>query len=53
MYQFHNMGLDLTRLSHIFLTHHHGDHCFGLAPLIDARRGAFEAAGSAPPRSPA
>ncbi len=32
--QWSNMGLGMTRLSHIFITHSHGDHCFGLPGLI-------------------
>lgn len=32
--QWNRMGLGMTRLSHIFITHSHGDHCFGLPGLI-------------------
>lgn len=32
--QWSNMGLGMTRLGHIFITHAHGDHCFGLPGLI-------------------
>lgn len=32
--QWSNMGLGMTRLGHIFITHCHGDHCFGLPGLI-------------------
>lgn len=32
--QFRRMRLKFTRLGHIFLSHLHGDHCFGLIGLI-------------------
>jgi len=32
--QWSRMGLGMTRLGHIFITHAHGDHCFGLPGLI-------------------
>lgn len=32
--QFRNTGLKLQRLNHIFISHLHGDHCFGLIGLI-------------------
>lgn len=32
--QWNRMGLGMTRLGHIFITHSHGDHCFGLPGLI-------------------
>ena len=32
--QWSRMGLGMTRLGHIFITHSHGDHCFGLPGLI-------------------
>lgn len=32
--QWTRMGLGMTRLGHIFITHSHGDHCFGLPGLI-------------------
>lgn len=32
--QWNRMGLGMTRLGHIFITHNHGDHCFGLPGLI-------------------
>lgn len=32
--QWGRMGLGMTRLGHIFITHAHGDHCFGLPGLI-------------------
>eukprot|EP00892_Ulva_mutabilis_P000983 jgi/Ulvmu1/10886/UM007_0062.1 len=35
--QFQAVGLDLTRLASVCITHHHGDHCFGLPALVQAR----------------
>ena len=32
--QFRRMRLKFTRLGHIFLSHLHGDHCFGLVGMI-------------------
>lgn len=32
--QWARMGLGMTRLGHIFISHSHGDHCFGLPGLI-------------------
>lgn len=32
--QWSRMGLGMTRLGHIFISHSHGDHCFGLPGLI-------------------
>ncbi|MFV0396762.1 MAG: ribonuclease Z [Bacteroidales bacterium] len=32
--QFRNMKLKFSRLNHIFISHLHGDHCFGLIGLI-------------------
>ena len=32
--QMRRMRLKFSRLGHIFLTHLHGDHCFGLLGLI-------------------
>lgn len=32
--QWSSMGLGMSRLGHIFITHSHGDHCFGLLGLI-------------------
>ncbi|MCQ2197628.1 MAG: ribonuclease Z [Bacteroidaceae bacterium] len=32
--QWSRMGLGMTRLGHIFISHIHGDHCFGLPGLI-------------------
>lgn len=32
--QFRHMKLKFTRLNHIFLSHLHGDHCFGLPGLV-------------------
>ncbi len=32
--QFRRMGLKFSRLQHIFISHLHGDHCFGLFGLI-------------------
>ncbi len=32
--QFRNMGLNFSRLNHIFLSHLHGDHCFGIFGLL-------------------
>ena len=32
--QFRAMKLQFQRLNHIFLSHLHGDHCFGLPGLI-------------------
>lgn len=40
-YQLQSIGLCASKVSHIFVTHHHGDHCFGLGPLIAARHAAF------------
>ncbi|MCD8301681.1 MAG: ribonuclease Z [Prevotellaceae bacterium] len=33
--RFSRQGLSLSRLGHIFVTHAHGDHCFGLPGLIN------------------
>lgn len=33
-FQFMRYGFNLNRLSHIFISHLHGDHCFGLIGLI-------------------
>ncbi len=32
--QWSKVGLGMTRLGHVFITHSHGDHCFGLPGLI-------------------
>lgn len=32
--QWSRVGLGMTRLGHIFISHGHGDHCFGLPGLI-------------------
>ncbi len=32
--QFRNMGLNFNRLNHIFISHLHGDHCFGMPGLM-------------------
>lgn len=32
--QYRRMGLNFSRLNHIFISHLHGDHCFGLIGLI-------------------
>ena len=32
--QYRRVGLSFSRLGHIFISHLHGDHCFGLFPLI-------------------
>lgn len=32
--QFRRAGLNFSRLNHIFISHLHGDHCFGLIGLI-------------------
>ena len=32
--QYRRMGLSFSRLNHIFISHLHGDHCFGLIGLI-------------------
>ncbi|MBQ0049478.1 MAG: ribonuclease Z [Bacteroidales bacterium] len=32
--QWSRVGLGMTRLGHIFISHSHGDHCFGLPGLI-------------------
>ncbi len=33
-HQFTKYGVHSSRLSHIFISHLHGDHCFGIIPLI-------------------
>ena len=47
MYQLATLGLDAARLTHVFLTHHHGDHCFGLPTIVHARALAFAQRGCA------
>ena len=37
MHQFRELGLDVGSLEVVMLTHHHGDHIFGLPGLIAAR----------------
>ncbi|MBQ1851191.1 MAG: MBL fold metallo-hydrolase, partial [Paludibacteraceae bacterium] len=33
-HQFLNCNVKSTRLSHIFISHLHGDHCFGIIALL-------------------
>lgn len=36
--QIWKMGIRITNLSHIFISHGHGDHFFGLVPMISSMR---------------
>lgn len=35
--QLADVGLDPTQVQAVCITHHHGDHCFGLPALVQAR----------------
>lgn len=37
LHQFRELGLDIDALEVVLLTHHHGDHIFGLPGLVAAR----------------
>ena len=48
MYQLASLKLPLWRVTHLFFTHLHGDHCFGAPTLVYNRLLAFAAARCCP-----